>query len=181
MECVCPRDATDGLSSPLGLNALRWYASLVSALAPKGSKGLKALGITYLDDVLMSAVGCFHARCAVRRVFNVMRSAGFLVSEKSMLHPERGEWTPPFSCKRTRTDGLMGDAIALWLIDFIRNGLDGSGAARLLGKLEWAVGRYAGLAPFLSGGSCWKLFGSCPFHVRLCHTLMTAIAFTLLP
>ena len=60
---------------------------LVSAPVPKGLKGSKALGITYSDNVLLSTLGCFHVRCAVKRACKVMHCARFLFTEKSMLHP----------------------------------------------------------------------------------------------
>ena len=54
-------------------------------------------------------------------------------------------------------------------------------AARLLGKLEWAVRPNAGLAPFVAGGHCWKLSDFCDFRKGMCRALMTAIAFAPTP
>ena len=52
-----------------------------------GLRGLKALCITYLDDVVLSAMGGYRVRRAARRVCRVMHRAGFLISAKNVPHP----------------------------------------------------------------------------------------------
>ena len=62
---------------------------LVSALVKRALRGLRAMGATYLDDVLISAVGSNRGRVTARRVGKVLRRAGFLRSSKSIVEPVR--------------------------------------------------------------------------------------------
>ena len=73
--------------------------------------------------------------------------------------------------------------MALWHSGFwaVQNTLSARLAARLLGKLEWAVRPNAGLTPFVAGGHCWKLSGFCELRKGMRRALMTAIAFALTP
>ena len=75
--------------------------------------------------------------------------------------------------------GIIGGIVALWLLGVVQNRLSARMAARLLGKLEWAVRPNAGLAPFVAGGHCWKLSDFCDFRKGMHRALMTTIAFAL--
>ena len=71
--------------------------------------------------------------------------------------------------------------MALWLLGVVKNSLSARLAARLLGKLEWAVRPNAGPAPFVAGGHYLKLSDFCDFGRGMRRALMTAIAFALTP
>ena len=60
---------------------------LVSALVRRALRDLRARGVTYLDDVLVSAVGRHRLRVAARRVSPVSGRARFLISPKSVIEP----------------------------------------------------------------------------------------------
>ena len=77
--------------------------------------------------------------------------------------------------------GVIGGVVALWLLGIVQSRLSGRMAARLLGKLEWAVRPNAGLAPFVAWGHCWKLKDCCYFRRGICCAPITAIAFALTP
>ena len=159
---------------------------LVSALVTRAPRGLRARGVTCLDDVLVSAVGRCRLRVAARRVSRVLGRAGFLISPKSVVAPVRtldfiGK---QFSAAAMTVDNkptVIGGVVALRLLGVVQNRLSARLAARLLGKLEWAVRPNAGLAPFVAGGHCWKLSEFCHFRRDMCRALMIAIAFALTP
>ena len=76
---------------------------------------------------------------------------------------------------------VIGGVVALWLLGIVQNRLSARLAARLLGKIEWAVRPNARLAPFVAGGHCWKLNDFCEFRKGVRTGLMTAVAFALTP
>ena len=159
---------------------------LVSALVRRALRDLRARGVTYLDDVLVSAVGRCRLRVAARRVSRVFGKAGFLISPKSVIEPVRsldfiGKQFSAAALTVENKPGIIGGVVALLLLGIVQNRLSARMAARLLGKLEWAVRPNAGLAPFVAGGHCWKLSDFCDFRKGMRRALMTAIAFALTP
>ena len=159
---------------------------LVSALVRRALRDLRARGVTYLDDVLVSAVGRNRLRVAARRVSRVLGRAGFLISPKSVIEPVRtldfiGQQFSAATMTVENKPGVIGGVVALWLLGIVQNRLSARLAARLLGKLEWAVRPNAGLAPFVAGGHCWKLNDFCDFRKGVRRALMTAVAFALTP
>ena len=161
---------------------------LVSALVRRALRDLRARGVTYLDDVLVSAVGRCRLRVAARRAepSRVLGKAGFLISPKSVIEPVRtldfiGKQFSAAAMTVENKPGILGGVMALWLLGIVQNRLSARMAARLLGKLEWAVRPNAGLAPFVAGGHCWKLSDFCDFRKGMRRALMTAIAFALTP
>ena len=159
---------------------------LVSALVRRARRDLRARGVTYLDDVLVSAVGRHRPRAATRRVSRVFGRAGFLISPKSVIEPARtldfiGKQFSAAAMTVDNKPGVIGGVVALWLLGIVQNRLSARLAARLLGKLEWGVRPNAGLAPFVAGGHCWKLNDFCDFRKGMRRALMTAIAFALTP
>ena len=134
---------------------------LVSALVRRALRDLRARGVTYLDDVLVSAVGRCRLRVAARRVSRVLGKAGFLISPKSAIEPVRsldffGKQFSAAALTVENKPGIIGGVVALPLLGIVQNRPSARMAARLLGKLEWAVRPNAGLAPFVAGGHCWK-------------------------
>ena len=159
---------------------------LVSALVRRALRDLRARGVTYLDDLLVSAVGRCRLRVAARRVSRVLGKAGFLISPKSVIEPVRsldfiGKQFSAAALTVENKPGIIGGVVALPLLGIVQNRLSARMAARLLGKLEWAVRPNAGLAPFVAGGHCWKLSDFCDFRKGMRRALMTAIAFALTP
>ena len=159
---------------------------LVSALVRRALRDLRARGVTYLDDVLVSALGRCRLRVAVRRVSRVLGKAAFLISPKSVIEPVRsldfiGKQFSAAALTVENKPGIIGGVVALPLLGIVQNRLSARMAARLLGKLEWAVRPNAGLAPFVAGGHCWKLSDFCDFRKGMSRALMTAIAFALTP
>ena len=78
--------------------------------------------------------------------------------------------------------GIIGGVVALPLLGIVQNRLSARMAARLLGKLEWAVRPQCWTWPLLlQGGHCWKLSDFCDFRKGMPRALMTAIAFALTP
>ena len=159
---------------------------LVSALVRRALSDLRARGVTYLHDVLVSAVGRCRLRVAARRVSRVLGRAGFLISPKSVIEPVRtldfiGKQFSAAAMTVEKKPGVIGGVVALWLLGVVQNRLSARLAARLLGKLEWAVRPNAGLAPFVAGGHCWKVSDFCDFRQGMRRALMTAIAFALTP
>ena len=147
---------------------------------------MRARGVTYLDDVLVSAVGRCRLRVAARRVSRVLGRAGFLISPKSVIEPVRtldfiGKQFSAAAMTVENKPGIIGGIVALWLLGIVQNRLSARMAARLLGKLEWAVRPNARLAPFVAGGHCWKLSDFCDFPRGMHRALMIAIAFALTP
>ena len=77
--------------------------------------------------------------------------------------------------------GVIGGVVALWLLGIVQNRRSARLAARLLGKLEWAVRPNAGLAPFVAEGHCWKWNDFCDFRKSMRRARMAAIAFAMTP
>ena len=159
---------------------------LVSALVRRALRDLRARGVTYLDDVLVFAVGRCRLRVAARRVSRVLGRAGFLISPKSVFEPVRtldfiGKHFSAAAMTVDNKPGVIGGVVALLLLGAVQNRLSARMAARLLGRLEWAVRPNAGLAPFVAGGHCWMLSEFCDFRKGMRRALMTAIAFALNP
>ena len=159
---------------------------LVYALVRRALRGLRAQGVTYLDDVLVCVIGQNRVGVAARRVGRVLRAAGPLISRKSVLEPVRvldfiGKQFDAAAMTMENKLGVIGRAVALCLLGIARNRLSSRMAARLLGNLEWAVRPNAGSAPFVSGGHCWRLNGCCDFRRGVRRALMTAVAFALTP
>ena len=74
----------------------------------------------------------------------VLRAAGFLISPKSVLEPVRvldliGKQFDAAAMTVENKPGVIGGVVALWLLGIARNRLSSRIAARLLGKLEWAM------------------------------------------
>ena len=159
---------------------------LVSASVRRAVQDLRARGVTYLDDVLVSAVGRCRLRVAARRVSRVLGQAGFLISPKSVIEPVRAldfigkQFSAPAMTVENKP-GIIGGVVALWLLGIVQNRLSARIAARLLGKLEWAVRPNARLASFAAGGHCWKLSDFSDFRKGMRRALMTAIAFAPTP
>ena len=159
---------------------------LVCALVRRALRDLRARGVTYLANVLVSAVGGNRVRVAARRVSRVLGKAGFLISPKSVMEPVRtldfiGKQFAATAMTVENKPGVIGGVIAPWLLGIVQNRLSARLAARLLGKLEWAVRPNAGLAPFVAGGHYWKLSDFCDFRKGVRRALMTAVAFALTP
>ena len=159
---------------------------LVSALVSGALRDLRARGVTYLDDVLVSVVGRHRLRVVARRVSRVLGRAGFLISPKSANEPVQtlhfiGKQFSAAAMTVENKPGVIGGVFALWLLGIVQSRLSARLAAQLLGKLEWAVRSNAGLAPFVAGGHCWKLNDFCDFRKGMRRALMTAIAFALTP
>ena len=182
-----PQDCFRWLTLPFG-----WKYSpvlgqrLVSALVRRALRDLRARGVTYLDDVLNSAVGRNRVRVAARRVSRVLGKAGFLISPKSVIERVRtldfiGKQFAAAAMTVENKPGVIGGVVALWLFGIVQNRLSGRMTTRLLGNPEWAVRPNAGLAPFVAGGHCWKFNDYCDFRKGVCRALMTAIAFALTP
>ena len=124
---------------------------LVSALVRRALRDLRARGVTYLDDLLVSAVGRCRVRVAARRVSGVLGRAGFLISPKSVIERVRtldfiGKQFSAATMTVENEAGVIGGVVALWLLGVVQNRLSARLAARLLGKLEWVVRPNAGLA-----------------------------------
>ena len=116
----------------------------------------------------------------------VLGKAGFLISPKSVIEPVRtldfiGKQFAAAAMTVENKPGVIGGVVALWLLGIVQNRLSARMAARLLGKLEWAMRSNAGLAPFVAGGHCWKLNDYCEFRKGVRRALMTAVAFALTP
>ena len=159
---------------------------LVSPLVRRVLRGLRAVGATYMDDVLVTGVGRDRVTVAVRRVGRTLRRAGFLVSAKSVVELVRvidfiGKKFDSTAQSSEIRPGLMGSVVALWLLGLVHNCLSERMAARLLGKLEWAMRPNAGLAPFVSGGQCWKLTDYRDVLGGFRRSLLTVLAFALNP
>ena len=159
---------------------------LVSALVRRALRDLQARWITYLDDVLVSAVGRNRARVAARRVGRVLSKVGFLISPKSVLDPVRtlnfiGKQFAAAAMTVENKPGVIGGVVALWLLGIVQNKLSSRMAARLLGKLEWAMRPNVGLALVVAWGHRWKLNDCCYFRRGIRRALMTAVAFALAP
>ena len=159
---------------------------LVCALVRRALRDLRARGVTYVDDVLVSAVGRCRLRVAARRVSPVLGKAGLVISPKSVIEPVRtldfiGKQFSAAAMTVEIKPGIIGGVVALWLLGIVLNRLSARMAARLLSQLEWAVRPNAGPAPFLAGGRCWKLSDFCDFRKGMRRALMTAIAFALTP
>ena len=182
-----PQGCFRWLTLPFGWQySLVLCQKLVSALVRRALRDLRARGVTYLDDFMVSAVGRHRLRVAARRVSRVLGRAGFLISPKSVIEPVRtldfiGKQFSAAAMTVENKPGVIGGVVALWLLGIVPNMLSARLAARLLGKLEWAVRPNAGLAPFVAGGHCWKLNDFCHFTKGMCRALMTAIAFALTP
>ena len=149
-------------------------------------RDLRARGVTYLDDVLVCAVGRCRLRVAARRVSRVLGRAGSLISPKNVIEPVRtldfiGKHFSAAAMTVENKPGIIGGVVALWLLGVVRNRLSARMAAQLLGKLGWAVRPNAGLAPFVAGGHCCKLSDFCDFRKGMRRALMTAITFALTP
>ena len=135
---------------------------LVSALVRRALRDLRARGVTYLDDNLVSAVGRNRVRVAARRVSRVLGKARFLIGPKIVIEPVRtldfiGKQFAAAAMTVENKPGVIGGVVALWLSGIVQNRLSSRMAATLLGKLEWAMRPNAGLAPFVAGdtvGSC---------------------------
>ena len=154
---------------------------LVSALVRRALRDLRARGVTYLDVVLVSAVGRHRLLVAASRVSRVLGRAGFLISPKSVIEPVQtldfiGKQFSAAAMTVENKPGVIAGVVALSLLGIVQNRLSARLAARLLGKLEWAVRPNAGLAPFVAGGHCWKLSDFCDFRKGMRRALMTAIA-----
>ena len=116
----------------------------------------------------------------------VLGKAGFVISPKSVIEPVRtldfiGKQFSAAAMTVENKPGIIGVIVALWLLGIVQKRLSARMAARLLGKLEWAVRPNAGLAPSVAGGHCWKLSDFCDFRKGMRSALMTAIAFALTP
>ena len=103
----------------------------------------------------------------MRLVPKVLRQAGFWISTESIFGTFRvidfiGEKFHAANHTVENKAQLMAIAIALWLVGVIHNRLSERMAARLLGKLGWAICLNAALAPFVSGGQRWKVI-DCKF------------------
>ena len=114
---------------------------LVSALVHRALRDLRAQGITYLDDVLVSAVGGNRVRVAARFVGQVLGKAGFLISPKSVLELVRtlhfvGKQCAVAAMTVENKPGVIGGVVALWLLGIVQNRLSGRMAARLWGSLS---------------------------------------------
>ena len=86
---------------------------LVSALVMRALRDLRARGVTYLDDVLVSAVGRCCVRVAARLVSRVLGKAGFLISPKSVVEPVR---TLDFIGKHFSAAAMtvVGSLVCMW-------------------------------------------------------------------
>ena len=117
---------------------------LVSALVRRALRDLRARGVTYVDDVLVSAVGRCRLRVATRRVSRVLGKAGFVISPKSVIEHVRtldsiGKQFSAVAMTVENKPGIIGGVVALCLLGIVQNRLSARMAAPLLGKLEWAV------------------------------------------
>ena len=159
---------------------------LVSALVRRVLRDQRARGVTYLDDVLVSAVGRNRVRVAARRVSRVFGKAGLVISPKSVVEPVRtldfiGKQFAAATMTVENKPGVNGGVIALWLLGMVQNRLGTRLAARLLRKLEWAVRPNAGQVPFVADGHCWKLNAFCDLRKGVPRALTTDVAFAMTP
>ena len=183
---VCRVNTSQGCFRWLTLPFGRKYSPvlcqrLVYVLVRRALRDLRARGVTYLDDVLVSAVGRFGVCTAARRVRRILGRAGFLISPKSVVEPVRtlefiGKQFSAAAMTVENMPGVIGGVVALCLLGVVQNRLSARLAARLLGKLEWAVRPNAGWAPFVAGGHYCKLSEFCDFRRGMRRALMTAIA-----
>ena len=159
---------------------------LVSALVWRALRDLRAGWITYLEDVLVSAVGRNRVRVAALHVSCVLGKAGFLISFKSVIEPVQdldfiGKQLAAAAMTVENKLGVVCGAVALCFLGIVQIKVSRRMAAQLLGKLEWAVRPNVGLAPFVAGGHFWKLNDCSDFRKGMRSALMTAVAFALTP
>ena len=98
---------------------------LVSALVRRALRDLRAQGVSYVDDVLVSAVGRNRARVAAHRVSRVLGRAGFLISPKSVMEPVRtldfiGKQFAAAAMSVENKPGVIGGVVALCLLGIVQ-------------------------------------------------------------
>ena len=111
---------------------------------------------TYLDNVLGADAPKKRLRKAMRRVAWKLRRAGFIISLKSVMQPQRdldfvGKQLRPRSCEMANKPGTLAAALRAWLKAPARGRVRVKTMLSMLGKVNSAVSPSGGAGPFLSG------------------------------
>ena len=122
----------------------------------RGRGGRSVPGWTYLDDIMASHSNRSELRGAMRGLVHKFTKAGFLISPKSVLAPQRqldfvGKHLEPQKCEISNKRGTAVAALRTWLGLLAKLNSTIKTISSALGKLAWALRPAGGAGTFMAG------------------------------